>query len=91
MKDFDENMLMKKITSGNLEGKGVVFDQINKALENEGVFYYFVLDFFGYEWDSSKVNKNEAWKMSAAISQFANLSSVYCNQKISRGKINILF
>ena len=86
-------MLLGKITQENLANRGVFLDVLDKAVEKEGGFYYYILEFFGYEMDSSKVNKNEAWKMSAAISHMQNISSVYFEQKIgilSRGIIRTL-
>ena len=93
IKSFDENMLIGKITQENLENKGVILDVLDKAVEKEGVLYFYVLVFFGYEINSSKVNKNEAWKMSTAISHMQNISSVYFEHKIgilSKGTIRPL-
>ena len=59
MKNFDENMLIGKITQENLEKKGVLMNVLDKAVEKEGGFYFYILEFFGYEMGSSKVNKNE--------------------------------
>ena len=82
MKTFDENMLLGKITQENLKNRGVILDVLDKAVEKEGGFYFYILDFFGYSMDSSKVNKNEAWKLTTAISHMQNISSVYFDQKI---------
>ena len=90
MKTFDENMLLGKITQENLEKKGVLMSVLDRAVDKEGGFYLFILEFLGYEIDSSKVNKNEAWKMSTAISHMQNISSVYFEQeigKLSKGMI----
>ena len=90
IKELDKNMLIEKISSENLERKGLVFDPLNNALENEGGLYFFILEFFGYEMNSDKVNKNEAWKMTTALSYMQNLSSIYCDQKfrlVSKGVI----
>ena len=90
MKTFNENMLLEKITQENLEKRGVLLSVLDRAVEKEGGFYFYILEFFGYEMDSSKVNKNEAWKMSTAISHMQNISSVYFEQKIgilSKGNI----
>ena len=82
MKTFEKNMLISKISSENLESEGIILNPLNKALENEGGFYYFILDFFGFEMTLSEVNKNEAWKMTTARSHMQNLSSIYCNRRI---------
>ena len=82
MKNFEEKMLIGKITHENLERRGVILSVLDKAVEKEGGFYFYILDFFGYEIDSSKVNKNKAWKMTTAISHMQNISDVYFEQKI---------
>ena len=74
---------MKKISPEILERTGVVLDPLNKALEKEGGFYFFILEFFGYEMNSDEVNKNGFYNLSTAISHMQNLSSTYCNRKIS--------
>ena len=71
--NFDENMLIGKITSENLERKGLILDPLNKALVNEA----------GFEMDSSDVNKNETWVMSKAVSHLQKLSSIYSDKKFS--------
>ena len=90
-KSFDENMLIEKITQENLENKEVILDVLDKAVEKEGGFYFYILELFGYEMDSSKVNKNEAWKMSTAISHMQNISSLYFEQKIGILSKGIIF
>ena len=82
MQNLDKNTLTEKISSDILEKEGVALYPINKALENEGGFYYYFLTFFGFEMKSSKVNKNNVWKMTTAKSHMENLSSIYCNQKL---------
>ena len=73
MKYFDKNMLIEKISSENLERKGISLNPLNKALVNEA----------GFVMDSSNVNKNEAWVMSKTISHIQKLSSIYCDPKFS--------
>jgi len=82
MQNLDKNMLTEKLNSDILGKEGVVLYPINKALENEGGFYYYFVTFFGFEMNSSKVNKNNVWKMTTAKSHMENLSSIYCNQKL---------
>ena len=92
--NFDKNLFTEKIKSDILEREGVVLGPINKALENEGGFYYYFVTFLGFEMNSSKVIKNETWKMTTAKSHMENLSSIYCNQKLgmlSQGMILIVF
>ena len=72
MKKFDENMLVEKISSEDLERKGVVLDPLNKALINEG----------GFVMDQNEVNK-KFWFMSKAVSHVQKLSSIYCDPKFS--------
>ena len=87
MKDFDINVLIGKITSEILERNGVVLNPLNKALEMEEGFY-FNLEFFGNEMSLENVNKNEAWKMTSAVSHMQNLSSIFCDQTyLSKGVI----
>merc|ERR1712025_976490 len=62
MKNLDRKMLTEKINSDILEREKIVLEPINKALENEGGFYYYFVTFFGFEMNSSKVNKNNVWK-----------------------------
>ena len=73
VKDFDEKMLIEKISSENLDKKGIILNPLNKALMNEA----------GFVMDSSDVNKNEAWIMSKTISHIQKLSSIYCDPKFS--------
>ena len=72
IKDFEGLMLTGKISSKNLERKGVALDPLNKALINEGEF----------ELDSSEVN-TKAWKIPKAVSHMQKLSSIYCDKKFS--------
>ena len=74
MKTFDENWLKSRIDSEILERNGVDFGHLEKALEKEGGLYFYILDYFGYDIRSSKVNGNEAYKMSTAISKRQKLS-----------------
>ena len=82
MKGFDENMLIGKITQDDLEKRGLILNVLDKAVEKEGGFYFYILEYFGNEMNSSKVNKNEAWKMTTAVSHMQNISSLYFEQKI---------
>ena len=74
MKDFDENWLNEKIDSEVLEKNGVDLSLLDKAHEKEGDLYFFILNYFGYEIGSSKVNENEAYEISKAVSRMENLS-----------------
>ena len=74
IRKFGENWLKNKITTEILEENGIDLQLFNKEFENEGGFYFFILDHFGYDIRSSRVNENEAYKFSKAISQMENLS-----------------
>ena len=67
-KNFDKNLLMTKIDSQTLLGNRVQIDILNQTVEKEGGLYFYILEHFGYEISSSKVNENEAYKLSKAIS-----------------------
>jgi len=74
MKTFGKNWLRSQITPEILEKNGVDFAPLNKALEKEGGLYFYILDSFGFDIRSRKVNDNEAYKLSTAISQIQYLS-----------------
>ena len=77
MRKFDQNWLKSKITTEILEKTGIDLRFFNREVENEGAFYFFILDHFGDEdliIRSSQVNKNEAYKISTTISRIGNLS-----------------
>ena len=67
-KNFDKNLLMTKINSQTLLENRVHLDILNQTVEKEAGLYFYILDHFGYEISSSKVNENEAYKLSKAIS-----------------------
>ena len=87
MKGFDENWLLEKIGSEVLEKNGVDLSLLDKALEKEGDLYFFILNYFGYEIGSSKVNENEAYEISKAVSRMENLSLLPSNAQL--GNISI--
>ena len=82
MKNFSKNWLRSRITCEILEKNGVNFGHLNKALEKEGGLYFYIFDYFGYDIRSSQVNKNEAYKMSTAMSQMQKLSLLHSNEEI---------
>ena len=82
MKNFDKNWLTIRIDSEILEKNGVDFKYFHKALEKEGVLFFYIFDYFGYDIRSSRVNENEAYKMSTAISQIQKLSLLQSNLEI---------
>ena len=47
IRKFDQNWLKSKITAEILEENGIDLQLFNKELENEGGFYFFILDHFG--------------------------------------------
>ena len=93
IRKFDENCLKSKITTEILEENGIDLQLFNKELENEGAFYFFILDHFEYDVKSSRVNENEAHKVSTAISRIGNLSLLQSKAQctpISKGYFFIL-
>ena len=72
MKNFDENLLQKEISSEPLFEKGVDLKILNKTVEKEGSLYFYILAHFGFDISSSKVTENEAYKMSKALSNEEN-------------------
>ena len=90
IRKFDEKWLKGKITAEILEKNGIDLQLFNKGVENEGGFYFFILDHFGDDIRSSRVNENEAYKISTAISQVENLSLLQSKAQltpISNGNI----
>ena len=79
MENFNENWLIEKIHSDILEENGVDLSLLDKALEKEGDLYFFILEYFGYKIGSSKVNENEAYEISKAVSRMENLSLLPSN------------
>ena len=74
MKSFDESWFTNRITTKILQNSGVDLGPLNDSLEKEGGLYFFILEKFGFDITSSQVNKNEAYKMSTAISHMQKLS-----------------
>ena len=74
MKSFDESWFTNRITTGILQNSGVDLGPLNDSLEKEGGLYFFILEKFGFDITSSQVNKNEAYKISTAISHMQKLS-----------------
>ena len=72
MKNFDENLLQKEISSEPLFEKGVDLKILNQNVEKEGGLNFYIHDHFGSDISSSKVTKNEAYKMSKALSNEEN-------------------
>ena len=85
IRKFEESWLRSKITSEILEENDVDLKPLNEALENNGLFY-FIREHFGADIRSSRVNENEAYEMSTAISKIQNLSLL--ESKIELGLIS---
>ena len=79
LKNFAENLLASKISMGE---KQVAQSTLQKAVEEESGFYYFILEHFGYDIRSSKINENNFYYLSMAISQKLKLSTVESNSNI---------
>ena len=91
MKNFDEKWLIEKIGSEILEKNGVDLSLLDKAIENEGDLYFFILEYFGYDIGSSKVNENEAYEISKAVSRMENLSLLTSNAQLGTVSIGQFF
>ena len=87
MKNFDKDWLLEKIGSEILETNGIDLSLLNKAVEKEGDLNFFIINYFGYEIGSSKVNKNKAYEISKAVSRMENLSLLPSNAQL--GTISI--
>ena len=74
MKSFDASWFTNRISTEILQNSGVYLSPLNDSLEKEGGLYFFILEKFGFDITSSQVNKNEAYKMSTAISHMQKLS-----------------
>ena len=83
LKNLDENLLTSKISAEILDEKRVAQSTLQKAVDEESGFYFFILDHFGYDIRSSQVNENDFYYLSTAISQKLNLSSVEPKSKIN--------
>ena len=55
---------------------------LQKAVDEESGFYFFILEHFGYDIRSSQVNENDFYYLSTAISQKLKLSSIGAKSKI---------
>ena len=76
MRSFDESWLTNQVTTEILQKIGVDLGSLNDSLEKEGGLYFFILEKFGSEITTSRVNKNEAYKMSTAISHMQKLPTL---------------
>ena len=82
LKNLGENLLASKISSKLLGEKRVAQNKLQRAVDEEYGFYYFILEHFGYDIRSSQVNENDVYCLSTAISEKLKLSSVKSNSKI---------
>ena len=82
---FEENWLKNKIDSEILAKNNVDLEPLNEALENNGLFY-FIREHFGSDMRSSRVNENDAYNLSTAISKIQNLSIL--ESKVELGLIS---
>ena len=90
IRKFEENWLKNKISPEILAEKDVDLKPLNEALENNGLFY-FIGEHFESDIRSSRVNENEAYEMSTAISKIQNLSLLESKVElglISKGKFS---
>ena len=84
MKGVKNNWFENKMTTESLEQIGVNLDPLNKSLQKEGALYFYILENFGYDSiiRSSRVNDNNAFKMSTAKSQVQKLSLLQSKAEI---------
>ena len=73
LRKFEQKWLRNKITYEILSKNNVDLKPLSEALENNGLFY-FIREHFGADTRSSRVNENEAYEMSTAMSKIQNLS-----------------
>ena len=66
--------MRNKITYEILAENNVDLKPLNEALENNTGLFYFIREHFGSDIRSSRVNENQAYEMSTAISKIQNLS-----------------
>ena len=85
IRKFEKDWLKNKISSEILAENDVDLKPLNEAVENNGLFY-FIREHFGADIRSSRVNENEAYEMSTAISKIQNLSLL--ESKIELGLIS---
>ena len=86
IRKFEENLLRNKINSEILAENDVDLKPLNEALENNTGLFYFIREHFGSDIRSSRVNENEAYNLSTAISKIQNLSLL--ESKIELGLIS---
>ena len=81
MKSFDASWLTNRITTEVLEKSGVDLGPLDDSLEKEGGLFFFILEKFGFEITTSRVNKNEAYKLSTTISHMQKLLRLTSERK----------
>ena len=86
IRNFQENWLRNKINSEILAENDVDLKPLNAALENNHGLFYFIRQHFGSDIRSSRVNDNEAYNLSTAISKIQNLSLL--ESKVELGLIS---
>ena len=74
IEDFDKTFLSGKITREDLENRGIDLHPMRLAEEREMGSIVAMLEYFGFDIRSRRVNENEAWPMSAAVSHFEKLT-----------------
>ena len=74
IRKFEDNLLKNKVSSEVLAENDVDLKPLNEALENNTGLFYFIREHFESDIRSSRVNENEAYNLSTAISQIQNLS-----------------
>ena len=86
MKSFDKSLITNRITPKILKSRGVDLGHLDDLVVIEGGLYSFILEKFGFDITTSQVNKNEAYKLSTAVSHMQKLPTF--ESKRQRGMIS---
>ena len=74
IKDYEPKLFTGKITRSFLENLGIDLHPMELAEEREVGAIMEILGYFEFDIGSRRVNENEAWKMSTAMSHFEKLT-----------------
>ena len=79
----ETNYVNNKLSSQNLQSLGVELGPLNSAEEKEMGTIMEILGYFDFEIGSRRVNENEAWRMTAAVSHFEKLTLQTLNNTVN--------
>ena len=94
MKSFDKSLITNRITPEILRNSGVDLGHLDDLVVSEGGLYSFILEKFGFDITTSQVNKNEAYKLSTAISHMQKLPTFESKRQlgmISKGILQLYY